>query len=263
MTTGFFATFAHPGTQLQQPFDVAVVMPTIVRPEIAQALISVFAQNFPGRIQVLIGIDVARGDPSLIQAACASRPANCVVQVFYPGYSTSGRHGGLCEAWDGGALRTMLSYLANSRLVAYLDDDNWWAPDHLRSLAEAIGGRDYAYSRRWFVHPRTGRIVARDDWESMGPGLGVYSQMFGGFIDPNCLMINKTRCADVLPLWTQPLRGDPNAMSADRSVFGALAKTYQGALVDRPTVHYRLNPNDDMHVERMKVMAAAYEAAGG
>ena len=261
--TGFLTTYAHPGAALQQPFDAAVVMPTIVRPEVAQALASIFAQNFPGRIQVLLGIDVPRGDPSLIGAACAPRPANCVVQVLYPGYSTSGRHGGLCEAWDGGALRTLLSYLANSRLVAYLDDDNWWAPDHLRLLAEAIRDRDYAYSMRWFVHPRTGRLVARDDWESLGPGRGVYASLFGGFIDPNCLMINKTRCPDVLPLWTKPLRGDPKAMSADRSVFTALAQNCKGAFVERPTVHYRMDPTDDMHNERLTVMADAYKAAGG
>lgn len=256
----FFATLAHPGASLQDPFDVAVVMPTILRPEIAGALTSVFAQKFPGRIQILVGVDVARGDPSLVQAACASRPENCVVQVIYPGYSTSGRHGGLCEAWDGGVLRSVLSFLANSRLVAYLDDDNWWHPDHLRLLAGAIRDRDYAFSARWFVHPRTGRIVARDEWESVGPGGGVYS---GGFVDPNCLMINKTRCADILPLWTRPLAGDPKAMSADRRVFSALAESFRGGAVDLPTVYYRLDPNDLMHEERMKVMGLLYAHAGG
>jgi len=260
MTASFTTTFAHPGASLQQPFDAAVVMPTILRPEIAPALASIFAQRFPGRIQVLIGIDIARGDPSLVEAVCASRPANCVVQLYYPGYSTSGRHGGLGEAWDGGVLRTVLSYLANSRLVAYLDDDNWWHADHLRLQAEAIRHRDYAFSLRWFVHARTGRIVACDEWESVGPGQGVYS---GGFVDPNCLMINKARCADILPLWSRPLPGDAKAMSADRTVFNALAKNYQGGAVGQPTVFYRMDPKDVMHDERMKVMALLYANAGG
>ncbi|HMA49054.1 MAG TPA: glycosyltransferase family A protein [Magnetospirillaceae bacterium] len=260
MTGSFTTTFAHPGVSLQQPFDVAVVMPTILRPEIAPALASIFSQNFSGRIQVLVGIDVARGDPSLVQAACALRPANCVVQLFYPGYSTSGRHGGLGEAWDGGVLRTVLSFLANSRLVAYLDDDNWWHPNHLHLLAGAIRDRDYAFSQRWFVHHRTGRIVARDDWESLGPGRGIYS---GGFVDPNCLMLNKIRCADILPLWTKPLRGDPKAMSADRTVFAALAERFQAGAVGQPTVYYRLDPNDVMHAERMKAMGPLYAQAGG
>ncbi len=207
-----------------------------------------------------MGVDVPHGDSSLLQAACESLPAHCVVQLFHPGYSTSSRHGGLCEAWDGGVLRTVLSFLANSRLVAYLDDDNWWHPDHLRLMAGAIRGRDYAFSLRWFVHPRTGRIVARDDWESVGPAKGIYP---GGFVDPNCLMIDKTRCADILPLWTRPLRGDPKAMSADRTVFSALSNGFQAGAVEQPTVYYRLDPKDDMHPERMRVLAEAYAQAGG
>ena len=261
--SSLFATFADPDVSLQEPFDAAVVIPTILRPELAQALESVFAQDFPGRIQVLAGIDVPRGDIALIEEVCASRPANCVVQLFHPGYSTSSRHGGLCAAWDGGVLRTVLSYLANSRLVAYLDDDNWWAPGHLRLLADAIRDRDYAYSMRWFVHHRTGRVVARDTWESLGPGKGVYAGNFGGFVDPNCLMIDKTRCANVLPLWTKPLAGDHKGMSADRSVFDALAKYFRGGAVEKPTVYYRMDPNDGMHPARLQVMAHGYAEAGG
>ena len=260
--TGVFSTFAHEGVSLQQPFDVAVVIPTILRPEIAEALASVFAQEFQGRIHVLVGIDVARGDPGLVEAACAARPAHCVVQLFDPGYSTSVRHGGLCSAQDGGVLRTVLSHLANSPLIAYLDDDNWWHPAHLRLLVEAIRGRDYAYNLRWFVHPRTGRIVARDDWESVGQGRGVYATSLGGFIDPNCLMLDKRRCSDVLNAWMQPLAHDPVGMSADRMVFQHLSRHYTGAGTNLPTVYYRMNPNDSMHGERMKAMGQAYAQAG-
>ena len=97
--SSLFATFAAPGTALQPPFDVAVVMPTILRPTLADALRSVFAQRFPGRIQVLLGIDQAGDtgdDPDLsaLAAAATEAPPHCVVQVLYPGYSTSVRHGG-------------------------------------------------------------------------------------------------------------------------------------------------------------------------
>ena len=46
---------------LQTPFDVGVVMVTVVRPTIAQAIRSVFAQRFDGRIQLLVGIDAWLG----------------------------------------------------------------------------------------------------------------------------------------------------------------------------------------------------------
>src|ERR1700761_4811134 len=116
---GFLRTYAD--IDLQQTMDAAVVIPTVSRPHLVPALPSIFAQNFPGRIHILIGIDNANGDPGLIDAACASRPSHCVVQVLWPGYSTSVRHGGVTRVRDGGALRSVLTLLANSPYVAYLD----------------------------------------------------------------------------------------------------------------------------------------------
>src|SRR5690606_9284128 len=42
-------------------YDCAVVIPTILRPVLARAVRSVYAQDFPGSVQVLVGIDVATG----------------------------------------------------------------------------------------------------------------------------------------------------------------------------------------------------------
>jgi hypothetical protein len=96
---GFFRTYSD--TNLQAPMDAAVVIPTVLRPSLRQALESIFAQAFSGRIQVLIGIDQMADDVMMIDQICASRPSHCAVQVFWPGYSTSIRHGGLTPPGDG------------------------------------------------------------------------------------------------------------------------------------------------------------------
>lgn len=261
MSDGFFRTYADPGMSLQQTFDVAVVMPTLLRPTLADALNAIFTQEFRGRTQVLLGVDVPQGDLAMVDAICAARPSHCVVQLFHPGYSTSVRHGGLCDAQDGGVLRQLLSLLANSPRIAYLDDDNWWHPQHLALLTRVIDGVDYAFTHRWFVHPHTKKIVARDEWESVGPGRGIYAGKFGGFVDPSCLMIDKRKCAEILPLWTRPQPLDGKGMSSDRTVFQALAPR-RGFRIDAPTVYYRMDPNDTMHAERLKIMAIVYEEAG-
>ncbi|WP_240775230.1 glycosyltransferase family 2 protein [Neokomagataea tanensis] len=162
----------------QKPFDVAVVMPSLLRPSLFHALHSIFAQKFPAgqqkRIQIMIGVDCLNNDHAneLLARACAERPSNCVVSVLWPGYSTSQRHGGFGRARDGGVLRSVLSQLANAPRIAYLDDDNWWAPEHLASMLEAIEGHDWAWSGRHFVHPKTLRPICEDLWESVGPGGG-------------------------------------------------------------------------------------------
>ncbi len=255
---GFLRTYADTG--LQETMDAAVVIPTILRPTLARALHSIFAQKFPGRIHILVGIDAIKGDLALIDAACAARPPNCAVQVFWPGFSTAKRNGGLMPPGDGGALRAMLTYLANSPYVAYLDDDNWWDPEHLYRLRRAMDDAEWAFALRWFVHPGTHRPVCVDIWESVGPGQGLFKENFGGFVDPSCLMINKVACPLAPHHWNFPLAADP--MSADRNVFAYLSRHHKPRGTGRPTVFYTLNLNDGLHPTRLQLMGPAYDEAG-
>jgi hypothetical protein len=247
---------------MQDTFDVAVVMPSMLRPQLKDALRSIFAQDLPGRIQVLIGIDTFDGDYSLVESVCDERPTNCAVQTFYPGYSTSRRHGGLGLASDGGVLRLVLSHIANSRYVAYLDDDNFWRSDHLRLLCDCMKQADWAFSLRWFLHPVSRRPICVDEWESVGPGRGLFQKAYGGFVDPSCLMLNKITCEGVLPWWNRPLRSDVSGMSADRNVFAALCKHFKSTGTDQPTVFYQLNPADTAHAVRLRLIGDAYDRAG-
>ena len=251
-------TWAPAGIDLQALSAVAVVIPTVLRPSLVPAIESIFSQAFNGRIQILIGVDKPLGDLEMLDAVCARAPPNCIVQMLYPGYSTSVRHGGLCDARDGGALRSILSYMANAPLIAYLDDDNWWGPNHLASLARAIEPVDWAFSLRWFVNPETLHPVCIDRWESVGPEAGIFLEAFGGFVDPNCLMIKRTTCAEVIPWWTVPLRGDPKGMSADRHIFDFLRRHRRGAGTGEASAYYVLDPTDDLHPARLKAMGDAY-----
>ena len=70
----YFKTYADADFDRQRPADVAVIMPTIIRPTMKEALQSVFRQAPARRIQILIGIDRPDGDVALIEAICAERP---------------------------------------------------------------------------------------------------------------------------------------------------------------------------------------------
>jgi hypothetical protein len=257
-----FRTFVDPDFEPQRPADVAVIMPTVMRKTITDALRSVFRQDLSGRIHILIGIDQPDDDLGLIEQACADRPPHCCVQVIYPGYSTSAQHGGLHPSRDGGVLRCVLTYLANSRHVAYLDDDNWWAENHLSSMRAAVEGHDWAYSLRWFVHPETRRQICVDRWESVGPGKGVFAQGFGGWVDPNCLIYDKLACEPVNPLWARPMAWDTHGNSSDRQVFGLLRTNQRVRATNQPSVYYQLNPNDINHAHRVQAIGEDYARAG-
>ncbi len=250
------------GTEnLQDGFDVAVVMPTILRPTVLAAVQSVFDQSATIRVQLLVGIDAALDSDRHLVDLLRRTPPHVTSFLFYPGYSTSVRHGGPQLARDGGSLRSALTYLANARRVAYLDDDNWWHPDHLGSMLEAIEGHDWAYALRWFVHHPSRAPLCPDIWESVGPGEGVWADRFGGWVDPNCLMLDKIACDGAVRWWCTPLTGDVKGMSGDRRVYDYLQHQGPPGSTGRPTVFYTLQPDDLMHPTRVDLMGAAYSEA--
>ena len=252
----FFKAFHGDGiVSPQQPFDFAVIIPTTLRPTLSTTLASVFEQRFVGTIQVLVGVDTGgRGELARTEELCRLVPERHSVLLFYPGYSTSRRHGGLNPSWDGGALRTLLSYLANSRYLAYLDDDNWWSDDHLTSMHSLLSaGAEWTYSLRWFVHPGSRRPICRDEWESVGPNRG-YFRDGGGWVDPNCLALDKIACEAVLRWWSIPSRNTAMAMDADRNVFQLLRTEYRGVGTGQYSVFYALSEADPLHSRRLSVI---------
>lgn len=260
MKAGLYLYSAAPAPR-QGLYDVAVILPTIGRWTALQAIESVYAQVNAGVIQLLVGVDVQIGDFLRIEQLLQSPPPHVDVVLFYPGYSTSVRHGGVHTSGSGGALRTILSYSAHSKYLAYLDDDNWWAPTHLDGLLKALRGKSWAYSGRSFVHPERDDLQCIDDWESVGLDGGVFGAEFGGWVDPNCLIIDKTLCAEALGLWSNALTANVQAwgLAADRRVFAWLRDKPVGA-TGAYTVYYRVRPDDPNfknRVHRLQATAAS------
>jgi hypothetical protein len=228
----------------EQPSDIAVVMPTLARPCITQAIRCVFEQEFSGRIQILIGVDIAEGDPAVIEAIAEHRPPNVSLVLLQLPFSTSVRHGGVHTALDGGSLRSILSFMANAQYVAFLDDDNEWRSDHLSKLHAAIQGNAWAYSQRMLVDMETDKNLGVDQWDSVGPNAGRFADQ-GGFVDTNCLMVDKIICARALGLWSESGTGKPG-LTADRNFFSAIRKAPHG-VVEEPTVRYVIRPTNVLH----------------
>ncbi len=241
----------------QDPAEIAVVMPTMLSASLLRAARSVFRQDFPGPIQLLIGIDApgidTHGEASLLDTIRAECPGNVMLTILDLGYSTAQRHGGLYPNAYGGALRTILTYAANSRRVAYLDDNDWYAPGHLRGLAQAIEGCAWAFSDRWLADPHGGGTICRDEWDSLGPGRGINAAAYGGFVQPSTLMLDKLACHFVLPFWSNALFADGGG--EDRLIFAALRANFAWRGSGEATCFCTLNANavrDAHHVAEFR-----------
>ena len=133
-----------------EPPLVSIVMPTHNRPEeIRIAIQSVWAQSWE-RWELIIVND---GGPDIAELVRALDPAGRITYVRLP------LPGGA------GAARNTALRLARGKYVAYLDDDDWYDPDHLASLVEVLerGSHAVAYtdSRRVIEVKQDGRYVAK------------------------------------------------------------------------------------------------------
>ncbi len=223
-------------TDLQTPFDAAVVVITKRTGTLVGAVRSVWAQRFDGRVQVVVGVDGPGADREALAALAREVPASMALTVVDPGYSTARSRGGLYAPDSGGSLRTALTLLANARHVAYLSEVNRHAPDHLADLKRTIADRAWAYALRWFVDARTGEVICRDDWESVGPDRGVYAKSEGGYVATDTLLIDKFACHGVIAAWAdadaqgrgddrrffRAIRGMPHAATGEPSVYAAI-----------------------------------------
>ena len=243
---------------LQPPADAAVVLQTVIRPSVVRAIESVYAQRDIRRVHLLVGVDVAIGDRQTLMDVLVKAPDHVFVTVFDPEYSTSARHGGVHSNHFGGSLRTLLTFAANSRYIAYLDDDDWYAPDHLASLRKSIDevqDRAWAFTRRWFVNPYNLDPMCVDTSENVGPNAGLYAQQ-GGFAYACSLMLDKIACSPILHLWSQA--GRPQGDAEDRVVFAALCRHLpRYGDTGKPTVYHVIKPEDGAHAFREPVIAAA------
>jgi len=230
--------------------DIAVAVTTVCRPSLLRAARSVFAQTNVGKIQLLVGVDHdALGHAADLQKTITAEcPAHVSVVWLDLGYSTSARHGGVHTNFYGGSLRSAQTMLADSAIVTYLDDDDWFAPQHCNDILAAIAGKKWAFAYSYYADGNTGEGLCVDEMESVGVGKGVYADQFGGFVRPSGLAINKLELISIVHLWSSsPYKtGDGD----DRLIFEQLRREPHGC-TGRATVYIALDHRDPRHADRL------------
>ena len=256
MTT-LSGTYPARTQDIQDQFSVSVVTPTVLRPTLKKAIQSIYAQKNVPSIQLMLGVDKNLYDNGdMLRQLIEERPDHVGITVVDPGYSTFSRNGGLYQALGGGAMRPVLTLLANSRYVAYLDDDNWMHKTHLSGLLQAIEGKEWAYSFRWFCAP-DGEVLGYDINDSTGEAFTFAGVDVASFADPNTMMIDKIACEQFLLSWLNPFLDDGHG--ADRRFARDLFRDRVYGISPFFSSFYRFGPDETRYTE--KIYQAAKESA--
>jgi len=90
------------------------------------------------------------------------------------------------NGWYGHRVYAAMPLLVNADYILFLDEDNWFEPNHVETMINKIKSKDlmWAYSLRRICDER-GQYVCDDDCESLGRYPTFYDHTIN-FVDTNC-----------------------------------------------------------------------------
>ena len=178
---------------------VAVVIPTIGAQHLEQCIDSVLNQTHKDTVIYLFkdGLDVKI--PSFVNNIPNIKQIHLDENVG--------------KGWYGHRVYAACSFLVNADIICYLDEDNFYEPEHVQNLVETISkGNSWAYSLRNIVD-KNGEFNCTDDCESLGKWDSVINDKF---IDVNCFMVPKMAAIHFSPYWYRRARHPQEQPEVDR-----------------------------------------------
>lgn len=177
---------------------VTVITPTTGAPYLRQAIESVKNQTYDN-IQHLVVVD---GQPKG-RVIAREYPHIDLIDLPYPT--------GL-DRFNGHRIYGASVYLAKGDLVCFLDEDNYFDPNHIESLVKVMEKpNDWAFSLRKIVD-KDNNYVCNDDCES----LGKWESCIGDFfVDVGCFFLPKLTAIQLSPIWYRKAR-EPGVPEVDR-----------------------------------------------
>ena len=90
------------------------------------------------------------------------------------------------NGWYGHRVYAAMPLMVNADYILFLDEDNWFEPNHVATLLQKIKSKDlmWSYSLRKIVY-ESGQYVCDDDCESLGRNPTYYDHTLN-FVDTNC-----------------------------------------------------------------------------
>jgi glycosyltransferase involved in cell wall biosynthesis len=221
-------------TEPSKPKTVTVITPTTVSPKLEDALVGVQNQTYK-HIQHLLVVDGPEYMTALTNHIDIVRNIehNNVILTSTP--ENTGANG-----YNGQRIYASYPHLVNSDYVFFLDQDNWYEPDHVESLVNLMRSEnlDWAYSLRK-IYTINKEFVADDNCESLGKWPIFFSHGNPQYlIDTSCFAFTRSFIQQTCHLWHSGPWGE------DRRYLDAIREKSKWNTTGRHTLCYRLEGNE-------------------
>lgn len=101
------------------------------------------------------------------------------------------------NGWYGHRVYAAMPLMVNADYILFLDEDNWFEPNHVETMIEKIKSKDlmWSYSLRR-IHDENGSYITDDDCESLGRWPTFYDHTLN-FVDTNCYCFRREYLVNV------------------------------------------------------------------
>ncbi|AAP95345.1 glycosyltransferase [[Haemophilus] ducreyi] len=220
--------------------SVAVITSTIGRPELERAIQSVQQQTYPCQHYVFVdGVQFAEQAKQILD----KYPQ--VIVTYLP--MNTGANG-----WSNSSINAIAPFLAKEDMICYLDDDNWYEPNHVETCLTCLmqNQLDYVYSYRNLINSVNNHFICRDTFESVGPNkalkLDISSNMLNiagsiqlhneNHIDTNTYFLTRKVALEASQYWYSGRSNDNNVSN------WLLFSAYKGICTKTYSVNYLFDP---------------------
>jgi glycosyltransferase involved in cell wall biosynthesis len=219
---------------------VVVITASVGRASLSRCADSVQQQEFAHvrHLVVVDGPEYSSDAASALENVNRNKELEVVVLPWNTGHSSH----------FGYRIYGAMPLLVDDEIVCFLDEDNWFDPDHVSSAIDAIysTGAHWAYSLRR-ICTEHGVPICDDDSDSLGywpkfasmlpDGLLDRAEMarhmsYPNLVDSSCYVLPRQLACAVAPLWQE--------LHADSVVPSFLVERHTGVCSGRSTVNYAL-----------------------
>jgi glycosyltransferase involved in cell wall biosynthesis len=155
--------------------------------------------------------------------------------------------------WYGHRVYAAMPLMVNADYILFLDEDNWFEPNHVETMIAKIKSKDLMWSHSLRkIHDEAGEYICDDDCEALGRYPTFYDHTIN-FVDTNCYCFRR----DYLVSVAHHFYGQ---WGADRVFYKAVAKALPSfGCTGEATVNYRAPERlMKMFEEGNEVMKRAY-----